>query len=174
MPKSTQRLFLAFPADQLRRPLLKLQDRLALPGRRIPPEQFHLTLRFLGELGAAQQAQVEQMVDRLPLVAFSLELDKLGCFGRAKVLWLGPTQIPEPLITLAGQAELGIQELGLDASRTGFHPHISLFRHTSSASRLPALPPIHYQPDRLVLYASQTTREGPSYESVHSWKLATR
>lgn len=172
MPKSTQRLFLAFPAGQLKRPLLRLQDRLDLPGRRIPPEQFHMTLRFLGELDAVQQARVEQMVDLLPLVAFRLELDKLGCFGRARVLWLGPTQIPEPLITLAGQAELGVQELGLPASRPGFHPHISLFRHTS-ARRLPIIPPIHYQPDRLILYLSRPTREGPVYECARSWALTS-
>ncbi|WP_116475711.1 RNA 2',3'-cyclic phosphodiesterase [Zobellella maritima] len=172
MPKSTQRLFLAFPAGQLTRPLLRLQDRLALSGRRIPPEQFHLTLRFLGELDAVQQAQVEQMVDRLPLVAFRLELDKLGCFGRARVLWLGPTQIPEPLITLAGQTELGIQELGLPASRPGFHPHISLFRHTS-AGGLPSISPIHYQPDRLTLYASRPTSKGPVYECERSWPLTS-
>ena len=173
MPQSTQRLFLAFPAGQLSRSLVKLQDSLALPGRRIPPEQFHLTLRFLGELSLPLQVRLMRKVSRLPLVAFGLELDKLGCFGRAKVVWLGPTQIPEPLITLAGQTELAIQQLGLAPSRTGFRPHISLFRHTSTGP-LPTISPIPYRANQLGLYASRLTSDGPVYECIKSWKLTSR
>lgn len=172
MPPSSPRLFLAFPANRLQRQLEHLQDRLSLPGRRIPAHQFHLTLRFLGPLTPEQQQQLEQRVDQLPLESFTLELDRLGCFARARVVWIGPTQIPEPLITLAGQAELAVQELGLAAPRSQFHPHISLFRHARGRTR-PVIPPIDYRPERLVLYASSQSEAGPVYHSLRSWPLTT-
>src|SRR5688572_15398164 len=91
------RLFVGIPiADELRG---ALERHLAatvggrLPGRAVPPANWHLTLRFLGSTDAERHRRI---VDELARVAapppVDLTLSALGAFpraGRAKVLWIG-------------------------------------------------------------------------------------
>lgn len=92
MANDDNRLFLAFPAEQLAPALEALQHRLALPGRRIPAHQLHLTLHFLGQCSPEQQSSLLTQLDRLPLPGIELELDRLGCFplGRRGVAGAEP------------------------------------------------------------------------------------
>src|SRR6476620_2499895 len=64
-----------------------------MPGRPVPPANWHLTLRFLGDTDAARH---RVLVDELRAVdagaAFDLSLAGLGAFPRATratVLWIG-------------------------------------------------------------------------------------
>lgn len=164
------RLFLAFPADRLAVPLARLQDRLSLPGRRIPPEQLHLTLRFLGETTAVHQRALQRHLNRLVLPTFALTLDRLGCFPRAGVVWIGPSRLPESLEGLADELELGCRILGMASSHRAFRPHVTLFRHCSGTA-LPAISPLTYTPARLALYRSTLTEQGPRYDCLQSWPL---
>ncbi|PSJ42409.1 RNA 2',3'-cyclic phosphodiesterase [Zobellella endophytica] len=164
------RLFLAFPADRLAVPLARLQDHLVLPGRRIPPEQLHLTLRFLGETTAAHQQALQRHLNRLALPAFALTLDRLGYFPRAGVVWIGPSRPPEALMGLADELELGCHALGTAPSHRAFRPHVTLFRHCNGTT-LPAISPLTYVPERLALYRSTLTEQGPRYDCLQAWPL---
>lgn len=170
MASDDKRLFLAFPAEELAMMLNPLQDRLALPGRRIPSRQFHLTLRFLGALGPPQSTSIIKQLSQMRLPRFTLELDHLDCFPRAKVVWIGPTRVPEPLSRLHDELTLRCSALRLGPPHKAFRPHITLFRH-DCAVKLPSITAIHYRPTRLCLYSSIQSEQGPHYEILESWPL---
>ena len=166
----TARLFLAFPADELAVALNQLQDRLTLPGRRIPSRQFHLTLRFLGTLSVIQSTSLMKQLPQMLLPTFTLELNQLNCFPRAKVVWVGPTHVPDALSRLHDDLTLRCSALRLGPPHKAFRPHITLFRH-HCAVELPPITPIRYQPSRLCLYSSIQSEQGPHYEILESWPL---
>ncbi|AEY00523.1 2'-5' RNA ligase [Oceanimonas sp. GK1] len=170
MANDDNRLFLAFPAEQLAPALEALQHRLALPGRRIPPHQLHLTLHFLGQCSPEQQSSLLTQLDRLPLPGIELELDRLGCFPRAGVVWLGPSQPPPALMTLAETVELKCRALGIGKPHKAYRPHITLFRHCKTHD-LPVITPVPYRPQALCLYRSTLTDQGPVYECLKRWLL---
>ncbi|WP_107852021.1 RNA 2',3'-cyclic phosphodiesterase [Oceanimonas marisflavi] len=170
MASDDNRLFLAFPAEELALPLKTLQQRLDLSGRRIPPEQLHLTLHFLGQCSPEQQASLLEQLNRLPLPGFELTLDRLGCFSRAGVVWLGPSTPPAALMTLADTVELKCRALGVGKPHRAYRPHITLFRHCKT-DVLPAIAPLPYRPQSLCLYRSTLTDQGPEYHCLKRWEL---
>src|SRR5687767_7687520 len=95
--ETLSRLFVGIPiADEMRR---ALERHLAatvgerLPGRAVPPANWHLTLRFLGATDAERRRRVDDELSRIERPPpFALSFTSLGAFpraGRAKVLWLG-------------------------------------------------------------------------------------
>jgi 2'-5' RNA ligase len=77
-----ERLFFAlWPPSALQRELAALAD-TALPphrgGRRTYTQNLHLTLVFLGAADAATRARLERGADALHVLAFELQLDRIG------------------------------------------------------------------------------------------------
>ena len=135
----TLRLFTALelPAA-VRRQLADLSAALhaALPGDRVRwvrPEGIHLTLKFYGEVEAAQlpglQATLAQAVaGALPL---ALELNGLGTFpgpAKPRVIWVGLAGDLEPLGRLQRAVEEASRPLGFEPEARGFTPHLTLGR----------------------------------------------
>jgi len=94
-------------------------------------ENFHLTLRFIGE---QTQSQTEQLVAALKEAAvnvqtFELTLNKLGKFdkGNRKIIWVG-LQKSKELETLYGQLECVLVSHGYKKEDRAFNPHITLAR----------------------------------------------
>ncbi len=170
MNRDTSRLFLAFPAEELAPTLSQLQDRLALTGRRIPSTQFHMTLRFLGPLTRGQTGSLLKQLPQMKLPAFELELDRLGCFPRARVIWIGPSRLPSALTALSEELDARCASLKLGPPHRAFRPHITLFRHDSTPT-LPPIAPLVYRPSRLCLYSSTLSEQGPNYQILQSWPL---
>ncbi|MFP2771046.1 RNA 2',3'-cyclic phosphodiesterase [Oceanisphaera sp. KMM 10153] len=170
MTSKNNRLFLAFPAEALAPELTRLQRRLALPGRRIPPEQLHLTLRFLGPLTQTQSDSLLKQLPKIRLATFELKLDRLGCFPRARVVWIGPSRVPPGLSALSDELAARCASLKLGPPHRAFRPHITLFRHDST-QELPPITPIRYRPSRLCLYSSTLSEQGPEYHILQSWPL---
>ncbi len=89
-----KRLFFALscPVEQ-RRAIAQWRNALELRiGRSVPTENFHLTLLFLGAVGAAQIAGICTAAGkvRVPGVALRVALDRLDVWRRAGVLVLAP------------------------------------------------------------------------------------
>ena len=85
-----ERLFFAlWPDETLRRQLVKRMARDLRPcgGRRIPPENLHVTLVFLGTLDARQRRRLELAAETVPERAFTLELVEEGTQLTWEVDW---------------------------------------------------------------------------------------
>ncbi len=124
------RLFVAidFP-EAIHRRLAALCSGLA-GARWLPIEQFHLTLRFIGEVGGGTFADIADGLSEVACQPFTLRLRGVGHFpprGQPRVLWVG-VEAGGGLTRLHGQIELRLRSLGLDPEGRRFAPHITLAR----------------------------------------------
>lgn len=103
-----------------------------LPVRWVEPENFHVTLKFLGEVRKDRVPAIQDAVARIASAtpAFSSELGGFGAFPtvrRPRVLWLG-VQATSELRCLKQDLEWSMGELGFDVETRAFHPHVTLGR----------------------------------------------
>ncbi|WP_234187480.1 RNA 2',3'-cyclic phosphodiesterase [Shinella sp. NM-101] len=101
-----------------------------LPGARwIDVENFHITLRFIGDIDGRTADEVVDRLDRIERPEFQLALSGLGSFGSKKPhsVFAGVTQAPE-MYALQGEIERICQRLGLPADPRKFTPHVTLAR----------------------------------------------
>lgn len=176
------RLFLAVPlAEAVRRDLAEaLRAHGSLPGRPVPPESWHLTLRFLGDTARAALERVLEEVDAARLGApFALRFGGYGAFpraGRAAVVWLGVEEGAEPLAALAAAVEDAVRRAGFPPEGRPFRAHLTLSRLRPPApvddllARLPPFPrsmSVH----EVVLYRSHLGGGPARYEPVERFPL---
>lgn len=141
----TLRLFVAttLPASILEN-LAAIQQRLRVDiphgvVRWVDPRGIHLTLKFLGDVPASQQPELESALndavgDREP---FELVLSELGCFPnvrRPRVVWVGLAGALQELRGLRDDVERTIAPLGYPTEDRPFSPHLTLGRVRREAS----------------------------------------
>jgi 2'-5' RNA ligase len=103
-----------------------------LPVRWVEPDDFHVTLKFLGEVRKDRVADVEEAVGRVASAtkAFSADLGGFGAFPtvrRPRVIWLGVEATSE-LRCLKQDLEWTLGDVGFDIETRAFHPHVTLGR----------------------------------------------
>lgn len=101
-----------------------------LPGARfIDPENYHLTLRFMGDLENHIADEVAFELGRINRRPFDLEISGLGVFGGKKPhsLFAVPKSCPE-IYELQEDIERTCQKLHLAADPRKFTPHITIAR----------------------------------------------
>src|SRR4030088_1077546 len=101
-----------------------------LPGARwIDPENYHLTLRFIGDIDGVSANEIASMLFRVNRKPFEVTLQGLSTFGgrkpRAVVAQVAPSR---PLIELQAEQERMMQRIGLDPEGRKFTPHVTLAR----------------------------------------------
>lgn len=124
------RLFVALDLPyELRETLASLAH--GLPGARwVPFENYHLTLRFLGEMPGHRAEELDTALAALRGRGFTLQLGGVGVHekaGRSVALWMGVERNPA-LEHLQNKIETAVQRIGFEAERRRFLPHVSLAR----------------------------------------------
>lgn len=135
------RLFVALSLpDEIRDQLGDLEQ--PLPGARwVPPENFHLTLRFIGEVDGGLAHDIDAALLDVDGRGFELKLTGLGHFGDGqKTRSLYAAAAPsEPLSRLQQKVDQALQRLGLAPEGRKFKPHVTLARFRSGAASMPHL-----------------------------------
>jgi RNA 2',3'-cyclic 3'-phosphodiesterase len=129
------RLFVALDLPWWLRERLSMLTGAGIPGARwVPPENFHLTLRFIGETPAHRAEDIDLALAALRGRGFTLTFAGLGVFtksspkgGRSTTLWVGVERNPQ-LDHLQGKIETALQRAGLEPERRRFTPHVTLAR----------------------------------------------
>ena len=108
-----------------------------LPGARwIDPENYHVTLRFIGDIDGISANEIASMLVRVNRKPFEVRLQGLTSFGgkkpRAVVAAVEPSR---PLIELQAEHERLMQRLGLDPEGRKFTPHVTLARLHDASSQ---------------------------------------
>jgi len=102
-----------------------------VPGARWePPDNFHLTLRFIGEVDhhAAEDIDSELLKVRTPPFQISLAtVDHFGAADKARVLYVG-VERSELLARLQTKVENAVQRAGQPPETRKFVPHVTLAR----------------------------------------------
>lgn len=152
-----------------------------LPGATwIDVENYHLTLRFIGDVEGHVADEIASALDRVRRPAFSLTLSGVGAFGGKKPhsLWAGVAPCPD-LFALQAEIERICQRLGLPAHPRKFTPHVTIARlknvspdqvahYLSTRGNFSALP---FQVPRFVLMSSRESVGGGPYIVEEAWPL---
>ena len=156
-----------------------------LPVRWIDVENFHITLKFLGEVHPDHIHRVGQRMEKVASStrSFSLRLGGFGAFPtirRPRVIWLRVDASPE-LRCLKQDLEWALADCGFETETRAFHPHLTLGRAPSDdgAGAFRGLDEvvarISYEGEVVVrsvdLMRSHISRDGARYSVVKSCKL---
>ena len=102
-----------------------------MPGAKwVDPGNFHLTLRFLGEIGEDAASDVDDALSRLRSRRFTLQISGTGVFGGGespRSLWAGVERDAE-LVALRDKIEQALIRIGLRPEPRKFSPHVTLAR----------------------------------------------
>src|SRR5258708_27494944 len=100
-----------------------------LPGARwVEPENYHLTLRFIGDVDDALAEEIADLLSKVARPAFALRLDGLDSFGgnRPRAVVAAVPAVAE-LVELQAEHQRVMPRGGLEPHRK-YQPHVTLAR----------------------------------------------
>ncbi|RMG34213.1 MAG: RNA 2',3'-cyclic phosphodiesterase [Gammaproteobacteria bacterium] len=169
---SGRRLFYAlWPDDRVRRVLARWQrDHLPPQARPTHVADLHLTLHFLGQVEEERLESLLALGRQQRFESFELVLDRIGHWSRPRVLWVGPSEIPESLSRLYGGLGQGLTQLGFELDPRPFAPHVTLARRVARLPEGLAFTPLRWQVSEWALVESRAG-ERPLYHPLECWSL---
>jgi len=183
------RLFFAVPmTDEVSRVVHEAVGRIPLehpPWRWIPPHNYHITLKFLGEV---EERLLPGLVDAASGAAgtvrpFELSFVRFGAFpsiSRPRVLFFEADRGSGELARLAERLEEELVPLGFEREGRRFRAHLTLARVRNRPrpevqrvlESVPDLPTAALQRvERFVLMQSTLSRSGARYDELGSFAL---
>jgi len=141
--------------------------------RWIDPENYHITIRFIGDVDNALAREVTDALDRISRgPPFSVTLGNLAVFGgrRPRALYAS-VRANDTLARMHVAQERALRTIGLAAETRKFIPHVTLARLRDTSPRAAAqylslrghVEPLEFQVGRLVLFSSRDSVGGGPY-----------
>jgi 2'-5' RNA ligase len=128
------RLFVAIEiTPDIRDRILEFAEKLKskIPNARwTRPEGLHITLKFLGNVPDENVPAIESALKKVDSRSFAITIERVGVFPNPKsprVLWTGVAAGAE-LGKLAGEIDETTAQLGFEAEKRAFSPHVTLAR----------------------------------------------
>jgi len=179
------RLFVAIPlCERAKAAVEAVQARLD-QGRLVPEENWHITLAFLDDQPRDVLEELDQTLRDIRACAFEINFCDAEVKGgrKAELAWLNVADAPE-LTNLQRAVRGAVHLCGVTIPRARFRPHVTLSRfgrassppHTRLAAWLSGVNPHRAGPfpvDVFSLYQSTLTPEGPIYEELARYPLAS-
>lgn len=173
------RVFVAAPVPpDVRFALAERIAEMPIPGRVGPPENWHVTLRFLDVI---DQVTYERFLSELENLkqeySFPIALDGFGAFPKprkATVFWAGIGRGAPEISLLNELAEEAALAAGLIPEERPFHPHLTLSRIRPPADVRDLVDEeldLGWRCDRVVVYRSHLGRGAARYEALDSVNL---
>ncbi|MCX8197275.1 MAG: RNA 2',3'-cyclic phosphodiesterase [Candidatus Micrarchaeota archaeon] len=156
---------------ELQRVCLPLKDALGV--KLVPPENLHITLKFIGEVGEKDAQKVADALQGVSFDSFELSLSTVGAFPNAffpKAIWVGG--ISREAEELAKKVSSALSFLGLP--KEDFKLHLTVARAPKSAADIQdflSQPPfsISFRVESFFLIKSRLTPPGPIYENIKEY-----
>jgi RNA 2',3'-cyclic 3'-phosphodiesterase len=177
--ENVRRIFAAVPLPtEVRMALADRTSSLAIPGKVVPAENWHLTLRFLGTV---DEVTYERFLAGLTAIedvlSFPIKLGGLGGFPNEKnatVLWAGVMEGAEELRRLNEIVEEAVQAAGLEPEDRPYRPHLTLsrIRPPSDIGSLTAETlDLRWSCHEMVVYESRLGGGGVRYEPLETFSM---
>ncbi|MGI9365432.1 MAG: RNA 2',3'-cyclic phosphodiesterase [Rhizobiaceae bacterium] len=175
------RLFTGIEIPQSIRDTLALKQS-GLPNVRwINPSDFHLTLRFIGDVNHGTANEIVEILHRRKWSAPYIRIGELRSFGGKKPTAIFASVDADPnLSRLVQNQENIMQGLGLPPDSRRFTPHVTIGRckNLSPAALAQylshsgfAAPNMEFTPNGFVLFSARDSRGGGPYRVEESWKF---
>ncbi|MDZ4735597.1 MAG: RNA 2',3'-cyclic phosphodiesterase [Rhodospirillaceae bacterium] len=174
------RMFVALPVPERTREELAYLC-CGLPGARwVHAENFHITLRFLGEIDGGTAEDVDTALAGIHAPEFDIEIADVGCFANGRnvrSVWAGvkPTLA---LVHLHDKVESAVVRAGLDPDGKRFTPHVTLTRSKVSLGdarawlvRNSLFRAIPFEATHFTLFRSFIGGEGAIYRAESEYAL---
>ena len=129
-----QRHFFAlWPDAPAARALEALGDCLAARcgGKAVPAAKIHLTLAFLGDIGAERVEEAAAAGASIETVPFDVAFDTIGWFRGAKVAWAGCANPAPGLLALHRRLDEALRRRRFVLESRPYTPHLTLVRKAS-------------------------------------------
>ncbi len=161
----------------------ELRLRLSLMAAGVPgakwvnPGNYHLTLRFIGEVDEGQAADIDDALARIRAPRFDVTLASVGHFG-LRMLWVG-IERNAALQHLHEKVESALRRLGFAPEERRYTPHVTLARLKGvSEGKLQSYLSAHalfraapFTVDHFSLIASYLTKSAAIYEDQADYAL---
>ncbi|MCD8141380.1 MAG: RNA 2',3'-cyclic phosphodiesterase [Planctomycetaceae bacterium] len=151
----------------------------------VKTENLHLTLRFLGDV---KENDLEELFDALEegvagIEPFALEMRGIGAFPNwrhPRVVWAGCGDGTEEAVDLAAAVEEVCVDLGYEAEKRPFRPHLTLGRVKLPADARGLEETVaamgervfgYIDVDAVVVFMSSLRRNGPVYAPMARFPL---
>jgi RNA 2',3'-cyclic 3'-phosphodiesterase len=125
------RLFTAIvPPASIQTEIAELEEPLDAV-RWLPPDNIHLTLRFIGETDAEKLDRFEEVLGTVKVEPFILPVQGTGIFptrGPARVIWAGTAKGHPRLFQLRKQVDEALLRVDVSLEMRSFHPHFTVAR----------------------------------------------
>lgn len=167
-----KRVFFALWPDDAARNAIERASRRAVRlsgGRPTAKRNLHITVAFLGDVDdeALERAAGIPPIEVGPI---ELELDVLGFFPAARVLWLGPRTVPPALTTLEQSLWDGLERAGFEREPRIYRPHLTLARRARAVEG-ETIAPVRWRIEALTLVESVPMHRNVHYEPLRHWPL---
>ncbi len=172
------RLFIAFDVpEEVRKHILELQKQLT--GAKLTlAKNFHLTLKFLGEITPAQAEDIKKKLASVKFKPFTAKLDGTGTFPSEqmiRVVWAEIT--PHDIISeLQKQIDEALQ--GMFPKEKQFTPHLTIARVKTAENKEQfaeqvknlKVEPISFEVKEFKLIESKLSQKGPEYKTIAEYR----
>jgi 2'-5' RNA ligase len=159
---------------------LRLGTGPSLDARWVPPENMHLTVRFIGHVDDRIVPDMLAALARpIRLAPFDVELGASGVFppsGPPRVLWIGLAAGQPGLSALRDEFDRRLAPFGFEPERRTFSAHLTLARlkqpprSVSTAVRAAvahvATVPAAFHVSHATIFESRVSSRGPRYEPL--------
>ncbi len=162
------RLFFAlWPPPDLRQAIAALvaEKPGAIRGRPVPPQNYHLTLAFLGNATRPQTTLLIKALQNVSFAPFELTFDHIGFWARPRIVWLAPSENPGGLLELVDAMWARAKACGFEPEIKAYRPHVTLARK-ASRPQAPIFAPLRWQVREFVLAKSETLNTGARYTAL--------
>jgi 2'-5' RNA ligase len=139
--------------------------------RRVPCENYHMTLAFVGDVAASQLPVMLKVGAAQKEYAFSVAFDAYEYWPKARVIVAAARLIPDELHRLWLQLhhELAGHAWALESER--LRPHVTLARKVSQPPVLQAMSAFDWRVRDFCLVRSDTSGIRSAYTVVDTWSL---
>lgn len=168
------------PPIDARAILSAVTERWDIPGRVVPADNWHLTLRFIGGMDDVAVDRLMADLDQADLGGgFGVTLGGVDAFPsprKATVLWLGLERGGDRMAELARAIDDSVDRIGLGREERPFVPHLTLsrIRPPEKVDRLIEeieVPQIRFEVREVSVFSSITASTGPVYEVIDTIPL---
>jgi 2'-5' RNA ligase len=148
--------------------------------RWIDVENYHMTLRFIGDIDSATARDVFTTLEEIRRPAFTVTLETLDSFGGARPRAIvAKAKATQPLVELQAEQERLMRRIGIAPEPRKFTPHVTLARlRDASASAVAAYLSARglffsrqFEADHFVLFSSRASTGGGPYVVEASYPL---
>lgn len=171
------RMFFGLWPDPATRATFAGEDRTVFGGnggRMVPPDEFHVTLRYLGEVAEPLIPSIEEVGARVARggAPSMVEFDAVEWWKEAKVLVRVARTLPPALFEADQALQVSLKAIGVPIDPKPLKLHLTLVRNIPPHPLgTGVVPPLAWDADSLALIEGSSDSSGPRYRVRQQWKF---